>query len=514
VLRVNIWSHHTVLDFQKQASLFLEKHFDNNLGLGKNRTMKWVFILLCVLQVSGGEVTTPFARMMQRQQGREAASLVATNDWEAIRQRGALRMITQNNPFCCYIHHGRVLGFEYELVKKFAAEHHLVVAIEVAPNGNDVEEWLRQGKGDLIAANFALTPQRARALPDLRFTYSYGGATQVAVGRLDETARNITELRGRKIYAREGSFCYDTLLELIDQDAPFELFPALGARSDLEMLESVAAGNYDVAVCDDTMVLLAMEGGCAIKPLFPVSRKQSWCWVVRRQNPKLAEVIMAFWEKEHKSSFYNQLVSRYFTSASFAQTIVPTFLDKDRHRISEYDDLFRKYGLRYGFDWRLLAAQAYQESKFDLHARSHCGAQGLMQLMPETARELGFADVITPEQGIHAGVKYLSKLYRSIDGDVHQNDKLCFALASYNAGAGHVSDARQITRMKGLDPNRWYGHVEEGLRMLSRPEYATQAPFGYCRAAETLRYVDQILLHYRHYKTVLEAQTPFPPPPH
>jgi membrane-bound lytic murein transglycosylase F len=97
---------------------------------------------------------------------------------------------------------------------------------------------------------------------------------------------------------------------------------------------------------------------------------------------------------------------------------------------------------------------------------------------------------------------------------VVQTDKLCFALASYNAGAGHVADARQITRIQGLDPNRWHGHVETGMKLLSRPEYAAQVQYGYCRAAETIHYVEQILLYYGHYKNVFESAPEVPPPPH
>lgn len=480
----------------------------------KTATLCVLISLASAWRAEGHEASTPFSRMMQMQQGGNAADTLLTEDWEGIQKRGVLRMITCNSPFCCYIHHGRVLGFEYELVEKFAAAHHLVLVIVVPPNCTALETWLRSGRGDLIAANFTVTKSSEHATQDLTFTQPYGGATRVAVGRLNETARNITALAGRRLYAREGTACYQALQYLISEGAPFELAAASQELSELDKLDRVADGRFDLTVCEDTLVLLAMEAGCAVKPLFPVSRKESWHWVVRRQNPKLAERINAFWAKEQRSAFYNQLANRYFTSDSFAQTIVPTFIDKTETRISNYDTLFKKYGLQYGFDWLFLAAQAFQESRFNPRARSHCGAQGLMQLMPQTAREMGFRDVTVPEQGIHAGAKYLARLYQRIDGPVKQNDRLCFALASYNAGAGHLADAREITRLKGLDPNRWHGHVETGLKLLSRPEYADQVPHGYCRAAETIRYVDQIMLHYGHYKTVAEESSLFPPPPH
>jgi soluble lytic murein transglycosylase-like protein len=114
-------------------------------------------------------------------------------------------------------------------------------------------------------------------------------------------------------------------------------------------------------------------------------------------------------------------------------------------------------GERYGVDPRLLESVIQQESGFDPNATSAAGAQGLMQLMPQTAASLGVTDAYDPAQSIDAGARYLKGDLDRFGGDPS------LALAAYNAGAGAVEQ---------------YGGV---------PPYA-----------ETQNYVQQVLDRYEH----------------
>ncbi len=157
-------------------------------------------------------------------------------------------------------------------------------------------------------------------------------------------------------------------------------------------------------------------------------------------------------------------------------------------RISPYDDLFKKYGREVGIDWRLLAAQAFQESRFDPKVRSWAGAKGLMQLMPRTASEIGIrGDLHDPETGIRAGALYMRRLTDRYNPAMPLSERLWFALAAYNAGPGHVLDGRRIARQKGQDPNVWFGSVENTLPLLRQSAYARKARYGFCRCREAVR---------------------------
>ena len=141
----------------------------------------------------------------------------------------------------------------------------------------------------------------------------------------------------------------------------------------------------------------------------------------------------------------------------------------------------------------------YQESRFEPEAKSWAGARGLMQVLPRTAKEFGFDDLKDPETGIHAGVKYLDWVRERFEVELPVKDRMWFALAAYNAGAGHVRDARRLARQQGWDPNRWFDNVEQAMLLLSRREYANAAQHGYCRCNEPVQYVREIQTRYNAY---------------
>jgi membrane-bound lytic murein transglycosylase F len=142
----------------------------------------------------------------------------------------------------------------------------------------------------------------------------------------------------------------------------------------------------------------------------------------------------------------------------------------------------------------------FTESRFDPRARSWVGARGLMQVMPRTGRELGFRDLEDPTSGIHAGVKYMSWLDQRFEPGLDRETRLWMSLAAYNAGLGHVQDARLLARELGLDPARWFGNTETAMGLLSRPEHARKARFGYCRGTEPVQYVRDIRERFEAYR--------------
>ena len=190
--------------------------------------------------------------------------------------------------------------------------------------------------------------------------------------------------------------------------------------------------------------------------------------------------------------------------------------DKEAWNLYEARDrAMRDYnsGMRYakeqGWDWRLIAAQAYHESRFDTSVVSWAGAKGLMQIMPRTARSNGLADkdIQNPEKNIATAIKIMASLERSFSTIEDPQERMKFILASYNSGIGHVLDAIALAKKYGKDPQKWDGNVAEYILLKSNPEYFNDevCKFGYFRGRETYSYVNKVLKLYEYYKSKIKA---------
>ena len=147
------------------------------------------------------------------------------------------------------------------------------------------------------------------------------------------------------------------------------------------------------------------------------------------------------------------------------------------------------------FDWRKLAAASYQESHWNPSARSPTGVRGMMMLTLPTAAYVGVDNRLDPEQSIRGGAFYLKDMMERLPDTIPENQRIWFALASYNIGLGHVEDARRLTESMGMDPDAW-ADVKKVLPLLQQSKYYKQTRYGYARGSEAVHYVDSIRRYY------------------
>jgi len=228
--------------------------------------------------------------------------------------------------------------------------------------------------------------------------------------------------------------------------------------------------------------------------------ERRYSWVVRENQPLLKQAVYDFFKAELKSSTYSTIYNRYF-DLSRNTALEDKFETQDSAQISPYDDLVKKHAANYDFPWTLICSQMFQESSFRPDAVSWSGAQGLMQLMPATAKEVGVADPFDPDENIRGGVYYLKQQYRRVPDDVDVLNSTCFALAAYNGGYGHLIDARKLAEQLGKNPDVWIDNVDQAYALLSEPYYAKRAKYGYCRSEEIIGYVRKIMSRYVAYET-------------
>jgi membrane-bound lytic murein transglycosylase MltF len=210
----------------------------------------------------------------------------------------------------------------------------------------------------------------------------------------------------------------------------------------------------------------------------------------RKNNPKLLAALNTFMENYGLGTPFGDRVERqYLVSTSYAKGATS---EAARKKFLAVVDLFRKYGDRYKLDFLLLAAQGYQESELNQNARSRVGAIGVMQIMPATGKLLKVGDIRQLEPNIHAGAKYMRDVQNTYFADEPMDDlnKALFTFASYNAGPGRVRGLRREAEKRGLNPNVWFGNVEQiASERIGR---------------ETVTYVANIFKYYVAYRLVLE----------
>lgn len=274
-------------------------------------------------------------------------------------------------------------------------------------------------------------------------------------------------------------------------------------RSVDEMVKKFKAGDADMIVYP---IPTSTKG---IIPCGYSTEQGKLSWAVREGNTELADSIKN-WYKPEIAANVKREERELFSTQSIHRHVYAPMLNTQAGIISNYDHLFKRYAPIASWDWRLLAAQCYQESCFDPKAYSWAGAKGLMQIMPETARHLGLAEseVYEPEQNIYAAVRYINELNSHFTDIRNPEERKFFILASYNGGFFHIRDAMALAKKNGKNPHKWI-HVAEYVLKLSTPEYYNDpvVKYGYMRGSETSNYVSAIYSRWQKYRGVRNASS-------
>lgn len=413
-----------------------------------------------------------------------------------------LRAVTLYGPTSYFIYRGQPMGYDYTLVSELADECGLTLDLRVATSLSSAVAMLDSGKVDLIAYDVPITSHyRQYTLPCGPESYTTQMLVQNRVkGHAPIT--DVTQLVGRDIYVIEDSK-YLRRLENLNE----ELAGGIGIKTISgdsataeDLIAKVYSGEIPLTVVDSDIARLNETYYHGLDISTPVSMPQRASWAVAPGNEGLAEAVNKWFAREHPRSTSDDLLKRYY---EMSKTEPYKAFDFSKGYISKYDDLFRKYAPAAGWDWRMLAAQSYVESRFNPRAMSWVGARGLMQIMPSTARGYGYSTgrLSDPE----TSVRIAARLNKDIDRyllDLVPNDKerIKFAIAAYNCGIAHIYDAIALAKKYGLDPQIWDNNVEKALLMKSNPKYYNDpvVKYGYARGSETSAYVKRIMRFYQN----------------
>ena len=321
------------------------------------------------------------------------------------------------------------------------------------------------------------------------------------------------ELAGQPVHLPQTSPYRRRLLELNDELTQDIEVVEVDATSD-RLIQQASEGDIAYTVAAENVA--ALKAGeytnLVIKPA--IGPPQQVVWAVRTNAPALRAKLDEWLAARRKSGLLAVLYRKYFKDRrGFVQRAASKYLTAETGRLSPYDDLFREYAKIPGWDWRLVASQAYQESRFNANAKSWAGARGLMQIMPATARELR-VNPGDPRQSVEGACRYLWKLDQRWKSIEPERERIKFILASYNVGYGHVEDARRLAEKFGDDPGKWSDVAYWLIRKSKRSVYNDPVvKYGFARGTEPVAYVDLIMERHEHYKAfVVNDETDYAPP--
>jgi membrane-bound lytic murein transglycosylase F len=436
-------------------------------------------------------------------------------DLEQIKDRGYITALVDNSSTGYFIYKGQPMGYEYELLQRLAKHLDVELNIKVTKGMNDAFVQLQEGEGDIIANSLTVTKARKKYFA---FTDSHYSTRQVLVQKKPDNWRDMTldgieevlirnqvDLIGKEVHVRKGS-SYIERLENLSQELGGDIIIVEEDKETEIMIRNLLADKYDLMVADETVAMVNAAYYPELDVRTPVSFPQQIAWAVRKNSPDLLKAVNKWMHEMKKRPTFNVIYNRYFknnrVSAARIQSI---FHSKRGKSISPYDSLLKVAADSLQWDWRLLASQMYQESRFNEKGKSWAGALGLMQVKPETGKMYGYENMLDPYQNINAAtahLKYLDDYWR--ENIFEEEERKKFVLASYNVGLGHILDARALARKYNEDDNDWTV-IEKYLELKTKPEYYEDpvVKHGYCRGTEPVNYVKHIFNRYNQYQQMI-----------
>ena len=434
-------------------------------------------------------------------------------DLDGMIQRGFIRVLTVYSKTFYFADKGVQRGatydmfrqFEEDLNKKLAQQkklkqQHVKVRVMFIPVSRDeLLPALSAGKGDVVAANLTITPER-RKLVDFSAPV-YSNVSEVVLSSPASPAvKSVDDLSGKEVFVRKSSSYYESLVALNQRFAAqrrpgviIKLTPE--TLEDEDLIEMLNAGLIPFIVVDkhkadfwkQVFPKITVHDGIAVRSGGYIA------WAIRKGSPQLKAATDDFIARHGKGTTVgNTILARYLKSAKYVKDAAS---EAERRKFLALIDYFKKYGDQYDMDWLLMAAQGYQESQLNQNARSQVGAIGVMQIMPATGKDLKVGDIRKVEPNIHGGIKYMRWMIDNYYANepMTKLDKALFAFASYNAGPGRIAQLRKEAAKRGLNPNVWFHNVE----------YVAADKIG----SETVTYVGNIYKYYIAYNLLLEART-------
>ena len=405
---------------------------------------------------------------------------------------------------------GSLSGLEVDLAQRFAEEQHKSARFLVLTSLSEIRWALYSRRIHFAAAGLV---ENAHWKSDARFTGPYRRVTAQVVYsvRHRRKAADIDDLDGEGLAVPSDSRQAEQLEELRRRAHPGLRLQHIDPSIDpVDLLARVESGEIAYAVAESHQVQLAQQYYPSLAVAFELGPPERLCWAfpLGREDALFHRAVSYFARISGNGELTRISEHYYGHLGQLSYQDVSGLLARRTTVLPRFTELFRQAQLATGLDWRLLAALAYQESKWDPQARSPTGVRGIMMLTADTADTLGVGNRLDPRQAIPAAANYLIQLIDNLPERIQGPDRLWLALAAYNVGAAHLEDARMLAQRQGLNPSTWVD-VKHMLPSLSDPQVFQDLKSGFARGGEPVSFVDSV----RGYYQILQRFEPSYQPP-
>ena len=459
------------------------------VNLAINRWTRWSSLLLVLVITLGTAVTcsTPGTEL------------------DAMKVRGTLRVATINRATTYFVDaEGDPAGFDHDLAVLLAEDLGLELELQVYDFEADALAAVAQGEAEIAATGSIATGAR-------RARFRYGPTLrkvtpQVVYRRGSLRPRQVADLRDPLRIAADSPL--NDVAERLAASHPELEWTSVPNADDDTLLYQVAEGEYPVAAAGSDVISISRRFYPRLTVAFDLDEAMPVAWAFQRgEDHSLYNAVVQFIVSLKASRELDRIRDRYFGQLGRLDYVGSREFSRDVDRLlPRYRPHFEQAASENGLDWRLLAAVGYQESHWEMNARSPTGVRGIMMLTRDTAKHLKIANRNDPKQSIFGGARYLRQQIDRMPPSVTEPDRTWMALAAYNLGRGHLLDARDITAELGGDPDRWVD-VRASLPLLTQAKWHSQTKYGYARGHEAVNYVGNIRTYYDILTWITGAET-------
>ena len=433
--------------------------------------------------------------------------------FEHIQERGVLVAVTNCSDINYNMYNSHPSGFAYELLKDFCDTYDLKLEMVVNDNLDSCYSLLDSCKVDVIATGEVLTKELRKKY---FLTNPIFSQKSVLVQRLpkgwssmstdneveNQLLRSPIDLAGKTVHVVKGSHATKLLEYLSEGIGDTIIAVECDTLNSLELMHAVHEGLINYTVVEEYIAKMGSYNLSSLDTKLAVSVEHPIGWVIQRHESD-SSLLTAIndWIANAEQKHLRKVMLRYIKNGKY----ISSRREESNKRLSSFDSSIKKTAKKIGWDWRLLAALIYQESRFKVDLESEKGAYGLMQLMPSVMKKYGIGYDSTPEEQLEAGGKLITHLDKSLKNRVVDSlERVKFVLAAYNAGLGHVYDAQRLAQKFGKAPDLWEDNVDYYILNKSKYLNDTCCKSGYLRGTQTYRFVEEIMDRYSHYQTLLD----------